>query len=212
MAALVFHVLVIGALIWERTRYLEGTLGDAGPLGGGQGGGEQLAFVTLAPAQAEQAAAPAPPVPPEPIPVPQAEPLAEPELVEPIPLPPTMTPVEGTAQGTGGGGSQESGTGGGSGGGAGTGTGPGRGGDGGDIQPAVLRGMIITPDCARGQFTILFSVESDGRVSGVDVQPAPKESSCRREFVTRMRQYKFEPAKTPDGRAVASTFSIKVQH
>jgi outer membrane biosynthesis protein TonB len=176
-----------------------------------------LNYVALPPAAASRPAEAAPPpVTETPIPVPQAEPVTEPQPVDVTPVPVTPATVEGTQQGAGSGTGLESGSGGGSGTGTGTGTGsndgPGSGGDGGYIQPAVLRGLIIAPDCARGQFTVLFSVEADGRVSGVEVQPSPKESGCRRDFVTRMRQYKFYPAKTMDGRAVASKFSIKVEH
>jgi len=208
--------VVIGAVIWERTVYLQGAGRGAGPQGGGGGGGQQLNYVTL-PSAAETRRAEAPkPVPVE-TPVPVAEPIKLPDPkvdLEPMSITPIAVVITGVGTGTGGGPGQESGSGGGTGAGTGTGTGshegPGTGGDGGYIQPA-LRGLIIAPDCVRGQLTVMFSVGADGKVAGVDVNPPPKDSGCRRDLVTRMKQYKFSPAKR-DGRPVASTYTVKIEH
>ena len=213
VVALVAHVVVIGAVIWERTRYLERSVGGDGPRGGGGGGGE-LRYVALARAEPRQAEAPKPPVTPEPEPEPVPEPIKLPEPtieLTPITIAPVAVTLETSGQGVGAGpGSGGSGTTMGSG--SGSADGPGSGGDGGYIQPAVLRGLILVPDCAHGKFNVVFSIEADGKVSSVDLQPVPKDAGCRREFVNRMRQYKFDPARTQDGRAVASQVSIKVEH
>ena len=213
--ALVVHIVVIGAVIWERTRYLEGAVGGHGPLGGG-GGGEQLQYVALAQAAEapKQKAVPTPPIEqPVPVPVPDPVKIPEPEPVQitPVIIPPVAVAVAGTSDGTGSG----PGTGGGTGTGTGTGTGshegPGTGGDGGYFKPAVLRGLIIAPDCVRGKVKVTFSVSAEGKVADVDVDPVPKDAGCRRDLITRMRQYKFSPA-TQDGRAVASTYPVTIEH
>lgn len=212
VVALVAHLVVIGAVIWERTRYLERSVGGEGPRGGGGGGGD-LSYVALARPEPRQAEAPKPPVTQEPEPVPVAEPIKLPEPtieLTPMAITPVAVTLETGGQGAGAGpGSGGSGTTSGSG--SGSADGPGSGGEGGYIEPAVLRGMILVPDCARGRFTVVFSIEADGRVSGVDIQPVLKEAGCRRDFVTRMRQYKFYPAKTRDGRTVASKSTVTVE-
>jgi hypothetical protein len=203
---------VIGAVIWERTRYLERSVGGEGPPGGGGGGGE-LRYVALAQPEARQVDTPEPPVTPQPQPEPVPEPIKLPEPtieLTPIAITPVAVTLETSGQGSGAGpGSGGSGTTTGSG--SGSADGPGSGGEGGYIQPAELRGLITPPDCIRGRFTVVFSIEADGRVSRVDVQPAPADAGCRREFVTRMRQYKFYPAKMQDGRAVASKSTVTVE-
>jgi outer membrane biosynthesis protein TonB len=178
-----------------------------------------MTYVALPPVAApREAAAPRPTVTETPVPAPLALPVPDPVTLDvaPVAITPVPVAVEGTGQGTGGGAGQESGSGGGSGTGTGTGTGsadgPGSGGDGGYIVAAKLRGLIIAPDCVRGQLTVLFSVGADGRVAGVEVNPPPKDAGCRRDLVTRLRQYKFDPARTRDGQTVASTFKVTIEH
>jgi hypothetical protein len=114
----------------------------------------------------------------------------------------------GPGTGPGSGGGQGSGTGTG----AGPGTGPGSGGDGSYILRAQPRGVILPPECAKGaRFEVRFWVAADGRVTGIEVQPQPREGSCRREFEVRMRGYRFEPARTRDGVAVASIYPITIE-
>ena len=145
-------------------------------------------------------------------PVPEAVkidvPLATVSLTPPAPV--------GTGAGTTGGPGQGPGTGGGKGTGTGPGAGPdsgsGSGGDGDYIVPASLHGLIIPPDCARGEFVVRFWVEADGRVSRVDVNPRPKEAGCYRELMTQMKAYQFRPAKTRAGVPVASVFQIRLLH
>jgi hypothetical protein len=210
--AIIVHIAIIGAVIWERTRYLEGTLGDQGPRGGG-GSGEEMRYVTLpAAAESRRAETPKPVVTEAPVPVPQAIKLPDVKLeLTPMSITPVAVVLEGVTTGTGGG----PGSGGGSGGGTGTGTGthdgPGSGGgDGGDIIPPDPIGILIPPDCASGEFAVHFSIEATGRVSQVELEPWPKDSGCRREFVEKMRQYRFKPARTRDGQSVAFRFTGKV--
>ncbi len=219
LVALIAHVLVIGAVIWERTVYLQGAGRGAGPVGGGGGGGgERMNYVAL-PAAAETRVAEAPkPVPVE-TPVPVAEPIKIPDPkmdLEPMSITPIAVVITGVGTGTGGGPGQESGSGGGTGTGSDTGEGahegPGTGGDGGDFQPAKLRSLILVPDCVRGRVTVTFSVSAEGKVAGIDIEPQPKDAGCRRELVTRMRSYKFSPAKTRDGQPVASKFPVTIEH
>ena len=211
LVALVAHIVVIGAVIWERTRYLESAVSGSGPRGGG-GGGEQLQYVALAQAAEAPKQKAVPPPVEAPVPVPEIVKLPEPEPVEiaPVAINPVPVAVIGAAEGTGSGPGSGGGTGTGTGTGTGSHEGPGTGGDG-SFQPAVLRGLIVPPPCVSGHLTIVFSVSADGRVDGVDVDPAPKDGGCRRELVTRMRQYKFSPARTRDGRAVASTYPVKIE-
>lgn len=221
IVAIVAHVIVIGAVIWERTNYLQGAMGGDGRQGGGGGGGEQLRYVTLPTAAAGPKAVETPqaPVPETPLPIPQALKLPEPTQVEitPVAITPPVVTVLGSGQGTGGGPGEVAGTGGGSGTTTGTGTGsnegPGSGGgDGSDIIPADPKAALLPPDCVRGRFSVLLSVEANGRVSGVQLDPQPKDAACRREFVARMRGYEFRPARTRDGRSVASVFTVKIEH
>jgi hypothetical protein len=122
----------------------------------------------------------------------------------------------GTGLGTSGGPGQGPGTGGGRGAGTGTGTGvdsgSGSGGEGDYIHPADVQGLIIPPDCARGNILARFWVEADGHVSRVDVDPLPKDAGCRRELITQLKAYKFRPARTRAGAPVASVFQIRLVH
>jgi hypothetical protein len=58
------------------------------------------------------------------------------------------------------------------------------------------------------QFKVQFWVAASGQVTAIDIQPLPRDESCRRDFEARMRGYRFEPARTRDGVAVASVFTI----
>lgn len=190
-----------------------------GERGGGGGAGGSVRFVDL-PAAAAPAPAPAPKAevvqPPEHVvPPPQLDPA--PTLTAPVIAPPaavvaSTTPAVG-ANGDGSAG-QGPGTGGGTGSGTGTGTGndsgPGRGGNGGYILPST-RVLIFPPDCAHGRFRVEFSISAEGRVTRVGVDPEPQDAGCRRQMLDKMKQYEFSPA-TRDGRAIAATIEVTVQH
>jgi len=126
----------------------------------------------------------------------------------------TTIPVSGA--GTGGGPGAGPGTGGGIGAGTGTGvgndSGPGRGGEGEYITPPYARTVLLPADCARGHFTVQFWVEADGHVSRVAIDPLPKDAGCRRDMREKMKGYQFLPARTRDGRAVASVYQVQLQH
>jgi hypothetical protein len=214
--SLAAHVTIAVLVLWRGAALLEGGGGGTGPRGGGGGGGRPVVtWFTLPVGAAPQALdVPAPPAvtvptiaPPDPVKI------DVPPLEAIVPPPPAMAPA-GNGTGTTGGPGQGPG----SGGGQGTGTGPGRGNDvgpgsGGEAGyiPADVRGLIVPPDCARGEYLVRFWVEADGRVSQVDVTPPPKDAGCRREMLAQMRAYKFRPA-TRDGERVASVFPIRLVH
>lgn len=207
--AIVVHVVVIVAVLWERSAYLRDTIGGPGPRGGGGDGGTTVRYVTLPQAAAPAATPPAAPpvVPtPEPLKLPEVKPLEIPRIAI---VPQTVT-LAGPVVGTGG---QSAGSGGGSGGGVGPGTGsstgPGTGGDGGYISRADPKSVLLPPDCAtRERFVARFWIDEAGRVSRVEVDPPPKESDCRRELLAKLRGYSFRAAMAADGRPVASVYQV----
>jgi len=216
-----FHAAIVAIALWPARKLLETGGGGwgPGPEGGGGGGGRDASgFVALEPYAPPAAPAQPEPEPPavqvEQIPLPEAMPVEDLARVD-IPTG-AAVPVVGAGAGSGGGPGSGTGTGGGQGSGRGTGTGsgegPGSGGDGSYILRAQPRGVILPPECAKGaRFLVRFWVAADGRVTEIDVQPQPREGSCRREFETRMRAYRFEPARTREGVAVASIFPITIE-
>ena len=207
IVAIAVHVIVIAAVLWERSSYLENALGNRGPRGGGGSGEADARYFALPSSPPAAPEVPLPAVTAQPRPIVEVRPLELPRIaIAPQPIAfngPSMGSMN-AGPGTGGG------SGGGNGGGAGNQTGPGTGGDGGYIRPAVVMGLIVPPDCARGQFAVRFSVEVEGQVSRVDVDPMPKDAGCRREFLTRMREFKFKPALTVDGRPIASIYTVNI--
>ena len=215
------HAAILLLLVHYGVQWITGGGDSAGPRGGGGGGdGAAARYIQL-----PSPAAPAPVTTPAPAPVHTAElPVPVPvkpetpppdEPLAPPPITPTpASPAAGT--GTGGGPGQGPGTGGGSGagkdGGVGNDSGPGRGGDGAYITPPYARTVLLPADCARGRFTVSFWVEADGSVSRVTVEPLPKSGGCRREMQDKMLGYQFLPARTRDGRAVASVYQVQLQH
>jgi hypothetical protein len=185
-----------------------------GPRGGGGGAGGSIHLVEL-----PAAAAPTPAAPVQQPVVPTPPPQPDPAITLP---PPTLKPLSMTiaavvpsvgsaSDGTTG---QGPGTGGGTGSGVGPGvgndSGPGRGGNGGYILPNT-RVLIFPPDCAHGRFRVQFSISAEGRVTRVGIDPEPQDAGCRRQMLDKMKQYEFSPA-TRDGRAVAATFEVTLQH
>lgn len=217
--ATVVHVVIALLMFWKGAEaLLELGAGGAGPRGGGGGGGRSVATFFTLPATAGPQAVDVPPPPTVvvnqlTIPVVKVEDLAHIEV--PNQDMSAATPI-GSGQGTTGGPGSGPGTGGGTGTGTGTGTGsadgPGTGGEGGYIFPANPLGIILPASCARGRFAVRFWVEVDGRVSRVEVDPPPRDAGCRKEMSDRMMGYKFRPATTRDGQAVASIFRIQLEH
>ena len=219
------HASLVAALLWPARALLDegGGGGGSGPRGGGGGGGRAVSSVIAL----EAYAAPAPQ--PEPPPEPETPPIAFEDIPTPdvipldnlariaVPQGASEPVAAGAGAGSGGGPGSGTGTGGGRGSGTGTGIGtgegPGSGGDDSYILRAQPRGIILPPQCvSRGsRFLVRFWVGADGRVTDVDIQPPPRDASCRRDFEVRMRGYRFEPAKTREGLAVASIFPITIE-
>lgn len=103
--------------------------------------------------------------------------------------------------------------------GEGAGVGPGTGtGDAGDYifvaspRTAILPPLAKVPGSVAGRtYRIRFWVEADGRVTRVDVDPPIGDAAYRREFLERMQAYRFYPARTRDGRTVASIVTVPVR-
>ena len=220
LLSLAIHAAIVVIALWPARRLLEsgGRGFGPGPEGGGGGGGRQMTgMVALepyapAPQPAEPEPEPEPPAVTVTLPTPEVIPMDNLARID-IPVG-AATNVAGAGAGAGPGAGP--GTGGGQGAGTGTGvgpgTGPGSGGDGSYILRAQPRGVILPPECAKGaRFEVRFWVAADGRVTEIDVQPQPREGSCRREFEVRMRGYRFEPARTREGVAVASIYPITIE-
>ena len=218
LVSFAIHATIVSLAVWPARKLLEAGGGGRGPgpQGGGGGGGREISgFVALEPLASSPPAVTEPAPPPvqvEDIPLPEMMPVEDLARVD---IPTGSAAVVGAGAGAGGGPGSGTGTGGGQGPGRGTGVGPGEGpgsgGDGSYIR-AQPRGVILPPECAKGaRFLVRFWVGADGRVTEIDVQPQPREGSCRSDFEARMRAYRFEPARTRDGVAVASIFPITIE-
>jgi len=215
----VAHLTIAILVLWRGAALFEGGGGGSGPRGGGGGGGRPAVswFALPATSAAQAHDIPQPPA----VTVPTiAVPATEPVKIEVPPPAVVIAPPPSAAVGTGAGTAGGAGQGPGSGGGRGTGTGTGVGADSGagsggnasDIFPANVRGLIIPPDCARGDFLVRFWVETDGRVSRVEVNPPPKNAGCHQQLIMHMKAYSFRPAMTRAGVPVASVYQIRLVH
>jgi hypothetical protein len=219
VVAFLFHAGLVALALWPARALLEQGAGRGpGPRGGGGGGGRDVDFVTL-PAAPPQAAEPAVKAPdatavaiPPPVITPDLPPVEDLARIA-VPAQPSVV-AAGRGDGPAGGPGSGPGSGGGRGTGVGTGTGadrgPGTGGDGSYILQATPRGVILPPQCAKGRYVTRFWVAVDGRVTDVAIVPLPNDGACRRDFEVRLRGYRFDPAKTRDGTAVASVFEIQI--
>jgi hypothetical protein len=212
IVSVLVHSVIFALLLRHAIQWAQSGGGHSGPRGGGGGGTDAAARYIQLPALA--APAPARPVA---VPVPAPTPVL-PEvtpLEELVTLPAAAARESLTASGAGAaGGGVGPGTGGGVGAGAGSGvgndSGPGRGGDGGYITPPDPRTVLLPADCYKGRYTVRFWVEADGSVSRVMVEPPPKSGGCRREVQDKMMGYQFHPARTRDGRPVASIYQVQL--
>ena len=196
---------MVGTLLWQGAVHL----GRAGPGAGpasGAGGTPAVNFFTLPPGAPAAVDVPIPPPPP----------------VQPVNLPPPgavtldLPRVEGARDSVGG-----RGTGAGSGAGAGEGgdsaAGSGTGGESDYIFVASPRTAILPPlakvpgSVAGRTYRLRFSVAADGRVTLVDVDPPISNETYRRDFLERMMAYRFYPARTRDGRNVASVVTVPLR-
>ena len=220
-AALSFiaHVTIAVLVLWRgATLFESGGGGGTGPRGGGGGGGRPAVSWFTLPSVSTPQVHDVPPAPAVSVPtlaVPVTEPiiLDVPALATVVINPPASI---GTGEGTTGGPGQGPGRGGGKGTGTGTGigseTGPGTGGDPNYIRPADVIGLIIPPECARGDILARFWVSADGVVTRVEVHPAPKNAGCREELINKLKSYKFRPARTAAGVPVPSVYPIQLRH
>jgi hypothetical protein len=201
--SLVIHALVIGVLVWRANALLEGRGSDAGARAGRR---EQINFFAL-PASPPMTVD----LPPSPRVVLSEIPSIDPIQIDLSGLEVTAPnrPVTLSAAGGPGGAASGAGSTGGT-------TGSGTGGEEGYIFPPDLRGMIVPPlegrpRAVRGRpHRVTWWVAADGRIERVAVNPEIEDEKYRREFYARMLSYKFEPARTRDGRRVPGVVTITV--
>src|SRR5439155_1538455 len=95
--------------------------------------------------------------------------------------------------------------------------GPGTGGEGGYIFVASPRTAILPPlarvpgSVAGRTYVVKFWVAADGRVTRVEIDPPMADAAYSREFQQRMMAYQFYPARTRDGRNVASIVPVPLR-
>jgi hypothetical protein len=230
------HALIVlllvrqGDRIWSPTRAAGAPARTLGGGGGGGGGGLRQAYIPLPPLPA---AAPRAPThehetPPDPVLKPVAPPVVRPPAAIPPPVdtpsrpPPAAassaaTDTSGASGGGGVGTSTGGGIGPGAGPGTGTGVGPGAGPDsgggrGGSVTPPEPRAFAMTlespPKELRGrELTVTWWVRADGTVERVETVPEIRDASYRQKFFDTAHDARFRPARSPDGRAVAATFT-----
>jgi TonB family protein len=101
--------------------------------------------------------------------------------------------------------------------GTGSAEGPGTGGEGDYIVIASPRTAILPPlakvpgSVAGHTYRIRFWVGADGRVTRVEIDPPIADGAYGRDLLERMRAYQFYPARTRDGRAVASVVTVPLR-
>ena len=212
LASAVAHAVVVGLLIWRGAVLLQAGGGGSGLRGGGGGGGggERVRFFGLPPfsTPATVDMPPAPQVSVATIQLPDPATIDLPAVEAPR-LASQLNVVTGTTAGTGDGPGSGPGTGGGRGSGIGPGTGsdvgPGTGGADNYTPVPTLHGMIMPPQCVKhGRYTLKFWVAADGKVTNVEIDPSPGDVGCRQDFLERMRNYRFSPARTRDGQPAAA--------
>jgi len=220
------HAALILFLVERGRELLDTRSRTLGRLGGGGGGGEDgsgrvvVNFFAL-PASGAPAAVelPAPPH----VSVADLSPLQAVRLDLPRLELPAVAPALGVPRATGAAASG-SGQGPGGGGGAGTGAGPGVGpalgsgtGDAGSYIVAAPRMAILPPlasvprSVAGRTYRVRFWVGADGRVTRIEIDPPIPDADYGREFQQRMMAYQFYPARTRDGRSVASVVTVPVR-
>ncbi len=211
------HALIVVLLVVQGRELLDRA---PGPSGGGGSDGATLNFFTV-PARGPAAVdlPVSPPVSVSDLPVLRQVKLDLPPLELPhatLPAPPAAGlpgAVGMLGQGPGAG----AGPGLGIGAGAGPDVGPGTGGEGGYIFVASPRTAILPPlakvpgSVAGRTYRVRFWVAADGRVTRVEVDPPIAEARYGREFQQRMLAYRFYPARTRDGRTVASVVTVPLR-
>ena len=228
VGSFLLHAAIVLAIVfsqWQELMTWEEIQGPGdGNTGQGGGGGGGLQMVAL-PALRSAARPPAQLVPPPPVePVPVPDPVvtvSEPEVpVETVYRPPDSIPPSGGQGGTGVGGGRGTGSGPGDGSGIGAGSGAGSGGGSGgggsgNATPPLPRQVILPPldypGSLRGKrFAVTFWVGTDGRVQKVAVEPDIPDRGFARRFEEVMRNYRFRPARTADGKTIPGTTTVNV--
>jgi len=219
LASLFAHAaLIAGLLVWGRAALRRGAV----PGGGGGGGGDRpvINFFPL-PVGAAPAAVDVPQTPlftATALPALQQIRLDLPRIEVPQPdltagLRSVAAAAFGRGQGPGAGGGEGVGAGPGAGGAAGPGTGD----EGGYIFLAAPRTAILPPlakvpgSVAGRTYVVKFWVAADGRVTRVEIDPPIADAVYSREFQRRMMAYRFYPARTRDGRNVASIVPVPLR-
>lgn len=212
----VLHAGIIALVALQGRALLDRAAGRPGRWGGGGGaeGRPAVNFFTLPPAA--PAAITVPPVPRTPR-VTAFDFRALRRI--PVDVPPVELPREAAppAGGPGAGRGTDGGQGMGTGAGAGADVGPGTGGEGGYIFVASPRTAILPPlakvpgSVAGRTYQVRFWVSAEGRVTRVEVEPPIADAGYSREFQQRMMAYQFYPARTRDGRNVASVVTVPLR-
>ena len=209
------HVILIALLFWKSADLMAGAGDGPGPRGGGGGGGRQAVHLFLLSGAGTPQAVPVPPVPQITLKTPLPTPVTL-DLPKVQPPPPVVTPVAtapGTGNGTTGGPGEGPGSGGGKGAGVGTGVGNDSGaghGGGPRILIASPKLTILPPPCFRGHVVAMVSVSAEGEVTDVELQPPPKDASCRETLVRQLKANQFYPAKTLEGVPVTSVVPLQI--
>jgi len=222
LASLFAHAALIAVLLVQGRAALRRGAVPGGGGGGGGGGGDRpvINFFPL-PAGAAPAAVDVPQAPPFTVTalpalqqirldLPRVE-VPQPDLAAGLRSVPAAAVAGGQGPGVGGG------EGAGAGPGAGGAAGPGTGDEGGYIFVAAPRTAILPPlakvpsSVAGRTYRVRFWVAADGRVTRVEVEPPIAEAAYRREFQRRMLAYQFYPARTRDGRNVASVVTVPLR-
>ena len=232
VVSIVLHLSILLLILFFRYRDILGwnevtEQGDSGKKGGGGGGGSLrvVALPALAKAAAPQVAVKVPPPPPpvipqpDPIVVPPPPPPTEPVVA--VSAPPDSVPSSpsagegGTGTGGGKGTGTGTGTGSGTGPGSGSGTGNGTGGEGGRGFPPEPRQVILPPmdypKNLRGKsIAVTFWVGTDGRVEKVATAPDIADGGFAKKFNDVMKNYRFRPARSPEGTIIAGTTTVTI--
>ena len=211
--SLVLHVGIIVLVVLHGRALLERAMRGRGERGGGGGGGgAAVNFFTLpTPAPAEIAVPAAPRVTVSDFPALRQIRVDLPRVELPRETVP-LTAVTGAGAGPGAAGGQGAGAGTG----AGADVGPGTGGGGDYIiaspRTAILPPLAKVPGSVAGHtYHVRFWVSAEGRVTRVEVEPPITDAGYSREFQQRMLAYQFYPARTRDGRNVASVVTVPLR-
>ena len=66
------------------------------------------------------------------------------------------------------------------------------------------------PPADKIKHEVRFWIRADGHVTRIDVSPPIKDGGYRRVFMETMRNFRFGPAKTHEGRPIDYVYSIVV--